>query len=299
MTSTFTPNLNLEEPARNDDVGTWDTPVNNNMTLLDLAGGGVSTISLNNSPVVLSAAQFKSAVLVFNSTLTGNCAITFPTSFIKPYTIRNACTGSSAFVITLLTTASATQTIAAPPGESISVYGDGTSLNYMSLGRVGSYWDHGGSSVPAWVSACTVPPYLACVGGSFSGTTYPALAGYLGGTTLPDSRGRARYALDAGVSRVTSAISNVAGNTLFAGGGDQLLQQHSHANTLTDPSHVHGGIPLPSGAGGGGGLPTVNGTQNTAAAFTGMSINNANAGSGAAQNMPPVYVGGITMIRAG
>jgi hypothetical protein len=26
MASTFTPNIQLEEPARGDDVGTWDTP---------------------------------------------------------------------------------------------------------------------------------------------------------------------------------------------------------------------------------------------------------------------------------
>ena len=36
MASTFTPNIQLNEPARNDDVGTWDTPVNSNMTLIDL-----------------------------------------------------------------------------------------------------------------------------------------------------------------------------------------------------------------------------------------------------------------------
>ena len=43
MASTFTPNIQLEEPARNDDVGVWDTPVNNNMTLVDLVVGAIAS----------------------------------------------------------------------------------------------------------------------------------------------------------------------------------------------------------------------------------------------------------------
>src|SRR5882724_5335614 len=117
MVSTFTPNIQLEEPARGDQAGTWDTPVNNNMTLIDLVAGAITTISLNNSPVVLAAAQFQSKGITFNSTLTGSCAITFPTSFHKSYEIQNLCSGSSAFVITLGTTAAGGQVIGCPPGE--------------------------------------------------------------------------------------------------------------------------------------------------------------------------------------
>ena len=96
MVSTFTPNIQLEEPARGDQVGVWDTPVNNNETLTDLVVGAITTIGLNNSPVVLAAAQFQSKGITFNSTLTGSVAITFPSSFKKSYEIRNICTGSSA-----------------------------------------------------------------------------------------------------------------------------------------------------------------------------------------------------------
>jgi hypothetical protein len=105
MVSTFTPNINLEEPARGDDVGTWDTPVNSNMTLLDLTLGGITTISLNNSNIVLSAAQFLSKGITTNSTLTGSVTITFPTSFTKSYEFFNQCTGSLNNTVTLATTA--------------------------------------------------------------------------------------------------------------------------------------------------------------------------------------------------
>src|SRR5258705_6767566 len=167
MVSTFTPNIQLEEPARGDQVGVWDTPVNNNETLTDLVVGAITTIGLNNSPVVLAAAQFQSKGITFNSTLTGSVAITFPSSFKKSYEIRNICTGSSAFVITLGTTAAGGQAIGVPPGEIIDVVNDGTNIKFKNLARVGQYWDYGGSSVPAWVSGCTVPPYLNCDGTAF------------------------------------------------------------------------------------------------------------------------------------
>lgn len=302
MTSTFTPNINLEEPARGDDVGTWDTPVNANMTLIDLVAGGVTTITLNNSPVVLSAAQYKSAVIVFNSTQTGDCAITFPTSFIKPYTIRNACTGSSAFVITMLTTASATQTITAPPGESIQVYNDGTSLNYLSLDRVGTYWDYAGSSVPRWVSQCTVPPYLNCDGTAIS-SAYTLLQIILGSSLLPDSKGRARFALDQSAGRISSAATGFSGSSVGASGGAQAttlvtanLPPYTPAGSVSVSPASGGDFNTTTGSAGnvGGGTGTV---QHTA---TGSLSGTPQGGTSTPfTNLPPAYIGGITMIRAG
>src|SRR6267142_7054429 len=302
MVSTFTPNIQLEEPARGDQVGVWDTPVNSNMTSLDLVAGAVTSITLNNSPIVLSGAQFKSNALIFVSTLTGSVAITFPTSFTKPYIIQNLCTGSSAFVITLGTTAAGGQVIGCKPGDLFQVYNSGGNLTYVGLGDVGSYWDYAGSSVPAWVSACTVPPYLNCDGSTFSATTYPTLATILGSTTLPDSKGRARFALDQGAARLSSAVAGFSPNTVGSAGGSQSLQSHNHVIAITDPGHIHN---VPSGASnatttGGGGFPAAITTNvNTAAALTGITATSTTAGTGNSQNVPPAYIGGLTLIRAG
>lgn len=216
MVSTFTPNINLEEPARGDYVGTWDTPVNSNMTVVDKVVGGISGIALNNSPVVLSAAQFQSHSITFTSTLTGSVAITFPTSFVKTYYVVNACTGTSAFVVTLQTTVAGGQVVGCPPGDVVSVGNDGQSMYYINLGRVGSYMDYAGSSVPSWVTACTKPPYLNCDATTFSSATYPHLTTILGGTTLPDRRGTAGYALNQGTGRLTAASGGLDGNTIRA-----------------------------------------------------------------------------------
>src|SRR5262245_47674118 len=238
MASTFSPNVNLEEPARGDDVGTWDVPVNNNSTLLDLLIGASTGFGLTGANVVLNAAQYSCANIVFTSTATlgANVTVTFPTSFKKPYTIQHLGNGSSQFTITLTTTAAGGQVIACPPGQPFDIVNDGTNIKFKNFGPpIGGYWDYVGSSVPAWVSGCTVPPYLYCNGGTFSSGTYPALAMMIG-TTLPDLRGRVRAYFNDGTGRITSGSSTggVDGNTLFASGGAQTTSLSSlHLPQLT------------------------------------------------------------------
>lgn len=317
MASTFTPNIQLEEPARGDDVGVWDTPVNNNMTLIDKVVGGSVAIPLNNSPVVLSAAQFQSRQLVFQSTLTGNVAITFPASFSKDYVVFNTCTGSSAFVVTLQTTVAGAPVLGCPPGDGVTVYnfGAGGGLFFVNLGRIGSYMDFGGSSVPAWITACTVPPYLNCDGSVFSAVTYPALAAILGGTTLPDSKGRFRATLNQGSGRLTSSQGGVDGNTKLAGGGNNgVLLSTSQVPTITSSGTItltpNNGAGILAGSGGVLGSATVNngsalltfavpsGVINVSAVTGGGTVNFLNPGQSVIQNAPSAYVGGITMIRS-
>lgn len=323
MVSTFTPNINIEEPARGDDVGTWDTPVNNNSTLIDLVAGGVATVGVNNANITLSAAQFQSENITFNSTLTGSISITFPTSFKKPYTIGNLATGSSAFTITLTTTASGGQAICAPPGEYIECFNDGANLRYRNLGRVGEYITIAGTSVPNWVSGCTVAPYLNCDGTSFSATTYPALAVRLGGTTLPDARGRFVAAMNQGTGRMTSAAGGVDGNTLLAAGGADtqtlttgqipsgLIGNNSNnfnINTSATGRTLFGGSPGGSLVAGGSidgpqvgsGASYTTGLQASGVVGSGtVPVQITNALGQAHPIMPPTVIGGLTLIRAG
>lgn len=307
MVSTYTPNINLEEPARGDYVGTWDTPVNSNMSVVDLVAGGQTTISGAAGSVVLSAAQFQCKTITFNSTLLASIVVTFPTSFMKSYEIYNTCTGSSAFIITLQTTAAGAGYVCAPPGEICEVVNIGGQIRFKSLDRVGSYWDYAGSSVPAWVSGSNPAPYLACTGGTFSATTFPQLAVILGSTTLPDSQGRTRFALDGGTARLSSAVAGFSPNTVGAGGGSQNPQQHTHTISITDPGHVHREKGSPAGGASNHIYMPVNGTSgvvansddDTASATTGITATASNSGTGTAGNIPPAYIGGIVMIRAG
>lgn len=284
--------------------------MNGNTSLLDNILGAVTTISLNNTNVVLSAAQFESRLLVFNSTLTGSVTITFPTSFIKSYEILHSCTGSSAFTITLATTASGGQAVCCPPGEIFEVASDGANMRYKNFGRIGSYWDYGGSSVPNWVSGCTIPPYLNCDGTSFSAGTYPVLARIFGGTTLPDSKGRTRFALNQGSGRTTVGPfpgNGIDGNTLFAGGGAQAMISPDQLPPFTAigtgnlTSLSAQGAQATGGAG--GSLAVDNVTTgpvsvniNSSASTVSVSVDGGTATPG--NILPPGYIGGLTLVRA-
>lgn len=308
MPDPTTPNKQLYQPARGADVGTWDTPVNANWGVIDNSFGGVSTIQLSNASVTLSQAQYQNAFLVFTSTVAGglaaNVTITMPNigSF---YTVQNLTTNTSAFNVTLATTVLGGQQIALPWGEAVEIFTDGTNVKFVGLGRVGEYWDYAGSSVPSWVTACTVPPYLNCDGTAFSSATYPVLATILGGTTLPDSRGSYRATLNQGTARITSGTSTggVDGNTLLSRGGSQtvtLSSRNMPPIPLTDPGHQHDLTESITNlaAGSGAGLQYQSSIgRKTAIATTGIT-----GGSTSPTNfsvLPPTYVGGITMVRAG
>jgi Phage Tail Collar Domain len=319
MASTFTSNLAIEQPANGDYVGTWDVPVNSNMSIIDLAVGTTQTINLAAGSVTLSTAQTRSANLTFTGNLVGNVTVTIPNLSSSPatvvsgksYTIQNQCGNSSAFTVTLTTTDPSKLEIGCPPYEPFDIMVEGTggpspgSIRFRNLGPVGSYWDYAGSSVPAWVTTCSVPPYLNCDGTTFSSATYPALATILGGTTLPDSRGRARFANNQGTSRITTAGSGINGDTNFSGGGAQNttigtsnLPPYTPSGTVGVTLNVRGGL------GGAGGFqfaispPNQLGTDTTivsSASFTGTAQGGTSV---PINNIPPGYIGGLCLIRA-
>lgn len=308
MVSTYTTNIQLEEPARGDYVGTWDTPVNNNMTVIDLILGGRTTISGAAGNVVLAAAQFQCKTITFNSTLLASITVTFPTSFTKSYEIYNTCTGSSAYTITLQTTAAGGQVICAPPGEIVEIVSDGTNLRYKNLGRVGDLWDYGGSSVPAWVTGCTVPPYLLCDTSPFSSATYPQLANILGRTNTPDARGVYRATLNQGTGRITTANGGIDGNTnLTVGGAATVTLQTSNlpaytpSGTISQAQLGYGTNNANWSAGANTTVTSINpvGTGTTVTLTSQMFTGTAQGGtSQPVSKLPITLIYGITMIRA-
>lgn len=300
----------LQVPTTGSLPGTWGSvAVNPNMEAVDGILGGFTTIALSNANVTLTSVpaymptpgsgptQSQNALITFQGTLTANVTITFPLPGF--YLVQNLCGGYS-FVVRLRGSGVG-RVICAPPGEVVQVFNTGTDMFYVGMDRVGGYWDLASAVVPAWVTSCTVPPYLHCDGSTFSGGTYPALAAFLGGTTLPDSKGRARYTLDGGSSRVTTAGSGVDGTTLLAVGGNQLMQQHNHPVSITDPGHTHTygrQIGTNTGQAGASNTLTAATSSSTDTGYTGISATTTNTGTGSSQNMPPVYIGGITLIRA-
>lgn len=304
MVSTFTANVGLEEPARGDYVGTWDLPVNGNTTLLDLLIGGNAAVTIGSTSVTLTSAQFQSKTITLSGVLAGHTTVTFPSSVQKSYEIYNTCTNSSLYTV-LLQNSGGTNKVCAPPFEIIDVVTTGSNFFYKGMARIGQLWEHGGSSVPGWVSNCTVPPFINCDGSGFSAVTYPMLATYLGGTTLPDLRGVAKATLNQGTGRLTSS-AGVDGNTNFSIGGSQgtvllssNLPPYTPAGTvgtnITNGSNIwKTGTSFNVQGGVGFSFDSVNLTPTST--FAGGAQGGASVPFSRVQ---PTTVCGITMIRAG
>lgn len=156
-----------------------------------------------------------------------------------------------------------------------------------------------------WGAAAPNSSFAFPVGQAISRTTYATLYALVGNTygagdgsttfNLPNKGGRVSAAADFVGNILNTATMSPNGATLGATGGAQLhtltineMPSHSHANTLTDPGHTHNiqltgstsNNPLPA-AGSTGGEPDAT----TRSATTGITINNAAQGGGAAHNI--------------
>jgi microcystin-dependent protein len=308
-----TPNIGLYQTPRGGDVGVWDIPLNNNDGATDYLLANVATISLTgvtsltlSTPPATDSSwsgpyQAQSALLRFTGTLVtaGSCVVTIPRAGF--FMVENLCTVSTFYV--QIQSSAPGKKICAPPGEIVHMFCDGTDCKYLDMGRVGQYLDLAVTSMPAWMTNCTVQPYLNCDGSTFSAGTYPALNALLGGTTLPDLRGRVRAALNQTTGRITTASSGVDGNTLLASGGadSKAILQANFPNVslpVTDPGHIHGIVLGPADVfSGSGSQPSFTGNTNTNSAVTGIAVSTGGSGT-PLPIMPPVQIAGLTLIRA-
>jgi microcystin-dependent protein len=303
MVEPTTVNKVLTVPNTGDLSGAWGTAaLNPNWTAVDGILGGFVAISLSTGATTLSVpsggvaspgagpTQSQNALIRFSGTLTGNCTVVFTLPGF--YIVENTCSGNGSFYIQLVPSGGG-HNIGAPPGQKQYVFYDGTNMDYVDLPPVGTFLDLAVSSVPLWMNACTVAPWLPCIGQAFSTTTYANLNSLIGNTfggtvstpLLPDHQGRYRAAIDGTGARLTSGISGVNGSVLGAAGGDQNLLSHSHP--------VPGDyVAFTGGAG------TLGGTGFSSAAHAGtLTSTTGTTGAGASGNVPPVFIGMTSFIK--
>ena len=315
MTVTYTNNISLITPGTGDLSGAWGTSaVNPNMVIIDAALCGTTTITLSSATTITLSTgtspasvpyQSQNALIKFTGTLTGNCIINIPRSGF--YIVDNQCT-VGAFYVQLAAGNGTGNSIGAPPGQKVQVFYDGTHMDYVNLGVVGSALDlHGVKTLPAWINtACTVKPYLIKDGSTYNYSQYTALANFLGSTfggngvttfAVPDEMNRVRLPVDTGTAARVTSLSGINGTTMGASGGNQLMQTHTH--TITDPGHKHFARSVSVNN-----SPPISdvlvedngtGTKVVSTASTGITINN--SGTGSSQNMPPTIVSFLPLIK--
>lgn len=320
MADPQTVNLLLSIPVRGSNVGVWDSPVNGDFNSLDGWIGGAVSISLSGSNVTLTKptgtaspgggpTQAENAILKLTGTLSGNVVLTLPLP--GKYIVKNSCTVGAFYVqARALGTGNL---IGLPDGRAVTVWNDGTDVDFTDQPEVGSALDlHcNTTTLPAWMTACSVQPYLIKNGAVHTASLYPALSARLGSTYggngastfgVPDEMSRIRLPVDSSGSaaRITTAICGINGTTFGSAGGDQRMQSHTHSNALIDPGHFHryGTNELLGGGANNAvqGAPN-NSTFSTDAQTTGITITNANVGTGSSQNMPPAIVSFLPLLK--
>lgn len=333
MTEPITSNRSFIVPNTSDLPGAWGTAaLNPNFQSIDTLFGGVTTISLSSTTTILltvpattgvwpggNPSQSMNALIRFTGAQTGSATIQFTLPGF--YIVENQCTGTTS--VRLSPSAGTGNSIGAPPGQKCHVFYDGTHMDYVDMPTPGSALDlHiNTTTLPPWMTACTLAPYLIKDGSTYSTATYTALAQLLGSTYggngittfgVPDERARARLGVDtiqaasgATSARVTFGVAGFTGSVLGAAGGDQRMPTHNHG--ITDPTHGHVGSrgsvagtvssAFTTSALLGGTNTPANDTQNLtiAASTTGITVNN--AGTGSSANMMPSIVSFIPLIK--
>jgi microcystin-dependent protein len=325
-----TVNKAIITPNTGDLSGTWGSAaVNPNMTAIDGMLGGAQTISLSvatsfslslpSGSLTPGAGpnQSQNALLKFTGTLTGNANITFGMPGF--YIVHNACT-VGAFYIKLVPSGGG-NSICAPPGRKAHVFYDGTDMDYVDMLEVGAALDlhQSATTMPAWITNCTVKPYLIKDGTVYNVSTYPQLGAVLGSTFggngastfgVPNELSRVRIPVDTSgaAGRITAAGSGVNGTTMGAAGGSQFLQTHSHTATVTDPTHFHQTIsPNNSGVATAPDNTQANLSANHAndgasggkssSSATGITVAVNGTGSGSSGNVMPVIVSFLPLVK--
>jgi len=134
MTSAYTPNKNIEQPANGDAVGSWNVPVNADWAIIDLALGGNVGINATSAPatVNLTLAQYQPLYIIFTGTLTNNVIYRLPSGVGGQWVVYNGTSG--AFTLTIASLGGGANVVIGA-GVRTLIMSDGTNV-YLSSNTI-------------------------------------------------------------------------------------------------------------------------------------------------------------------
>ena len=171
MVSAYTTNKRIEKPANNDDINTWDVPVNADWDIIDTALGGKTSFNVTgqSGTVVLAYADYRPAQFVFAGVMSAAVSYQVPSGIGGTWVVINNTTGAFSLNIT---NAGAGTSVTLAAGSTI-VVSDGTNIRLaIPVASVsgGIAW----SVITGNTTAVTASGYMANTAGGVFTLTLPA-----------------------------------------------------------------------------------------------------------------------------
>ena len=109
MPSSFTTNKTLELPANGAYIDTWNVPVNGDMSIIDQAFGGTTSLNATGGSATLSVSQYRSLILQISGAISADVTYTIPTGVGGQWLVYDTTTTSTENVVKIVSGGGGTQ----------------------------------------------------------------------------------------------------------------------------------------------------------------------------------------------
>ena len=167
MTSTFSANKNLELPANGDYVNTWNIPVNGDMSIIDAAFGGTTSLNATSGSATLTYTQYRPLIFNVTGAISGDVTYTIPSGVGGQWVVKNLTTGGYAVVIA---SAGGGSSATVNNGNVATVACDGTNVYVPSNSSVPT---GGGTDLAFYLNDITINTNYTIPTGKNAGTFGP------------------------------------------------------------------------------------------------------------------------------
>jgi len=252
MSSNFTTNKDLEQPANGDYVNDWNVANNNNFSVVDAALGRVATINvtgISTTPNLLNSVlgspltnpnsqtvgifQYQCQSILFTGTITTNLVYQIPSGISGTWNVYNASSG--AFTITIQSAGSVAGGVVLTQAVRMQVTSDGGANYGVTPTTMFNFSAAGSTTQVQFNNAGTLAGSSLF---TFNGTVVAAPSLFLTATPLYPSSGG------------TGATSLAVNNVLLGNGTSPLkvVAPGTPGNVLTSDGAVWSSQPVPTQA---------------------------------------------------
>ena len=167
MTSTFSANKNLELPANGDYVNTWNIPVNGDMSIIDAAFGGTTSLNASSGNATLTSTQYQKLILNVTGSISADVPSTIPSGVGGQWVVKNLTTGGYSVIIA---SAGGGSSATVNNGNVVTVACDGTNVYVPSNSSVPT---GGGTDLAFYLNDITINTNYTIPVGKNAGTFGP------------------------------------------------------------------------------------------------------------------------------